>query len=101
MLNNKPCGSCDHCDEVLRGTKGTNWAWCAKLSKYPYKEGPGQVFPEGVARVGSEEDLAVPKIVRKTDVEKNCAHFIPKKTKQNKQDLLKKLQTKDGKTVLR
>ena len=61
-MNDKPCGECQHFDVIIRGKRETKHGWCAKKSKYPAKEGPGQVFPEGVERVGNGE-LAQPVIV--------------------------------------
>lgn len=76
-INDKPCKDCAFYDEIKLG-KGakSNKGWCAKKSKYPYKEGPDQVFPAGVDRVGPGE-LAKPVIVRGAKVVDNCESFTP------------------------
>jgi hypothetical protein len=73
--NDKPCKDCAHYDVIRlgRGAK-SNKGWCAKKSKYPYQEGPGQIFPPGVDRVGPGE-LAQPVIVRGAGVVSNCEQF--------------------------
>lgn len=76
-INNKPCKECSFYDEIKLG-KGakSNRGWCAKKSKYPYQEGPGQVFPSGVDRVAAGE-LAQPVIVKGAQVVPNCGDFTP------------------------
>lgn len=98
-MNDKPCEQCEHYDVIIRGKKETKHGWCAKKSKYPAKEGPGQIFPSGVQRVAHGEP-AQPVIVQGTEVQSRCASFRPKRKKQSKRDLIKKLQTKGGKVVL-
>jgi hypothetical protein len=92
-MNTKTCDSCNHYDPILRGLhtgghRETSAAWCAKRSVYPMKEGPGQVFPEGVDRVANRGDLAKPFIVRKGQVETACQLYQVKKQKLSKSDLL-------------
>lgn len=80
MTNQHSCGMCEHFDVVLNGTRKTSWGWCAKKSVYPHLEGPGQVFPAGVARVLPGE-LAKPHMVRAEEVVPLCEtylHVIPK-----------------------
>jgi hypothetical protein len=100
-INDKPCDSCEHFDPVMRGqtAKGglreTAWGWCAKKSKYPAKEGPGQKFPSGVTRAEPGE-RAEPVIVRKGEVRANCGEFTPRSVRLSKADLLKQLSDKTG-----
>lgn len=97
MLNTNKCGGCQNYDPVMRGTnrgvRETDWAWCAKHSVYPHKEGPGQLFPVGIKRL-SEADAAKParpKIVRKDVIVCNCTHFQPKAVALSKEALLQQL----------
>lgn len=77
MSNTLPCGKCAHYDPLLGSNeKDTGMGWCAKRSVYPHKEGPGQVFPPGVARVAFGE-LARPFITKKGDVVAPCEHARP------------------------
>ena len=77
MSNTLPCGKCAHYDPLLGSNeKDTGMGWCAKRSQYPYKEGPGQVFPAGVSRVAFGE-LARPFITKKGDVVVSCEHTRP------------------------
>ena len=99
-LNNKNCGACNNFDPVLRGTKDTSWGWCASKSEYPATEGPGQIFPLGVKRVEAGVP-AKPFIVKKNQVVTNCTVFLAKKAQLSKQDLVNKLLSANGKTVLR
>lgn len=72
-VNDKPCKDCvnyDPINTVKNGKRG----WCAKKSVYPHKEGPGQVFPRGVARVAAGE-LAKPFIVKGAGIQENCELF--------------------------
>lgn len=100
-FNDKPCDTCEHYDPVMRGRsaggglKETNWAWCAKRSKYPSKEGPGQKFPAGVERAEAGA-MAEPCIVRKGQVVTNCRTYAERSAKLSKADLLKQLQEKTG-----
>ena len=71
-MNKLPCGRCEHFDPILGPyRKDTKMAWCAKRSKYPAHEGPGQVFPANVVRVAAGA-LAEPYIVRPDTVEEMC-----------------------------
>lgn len=104
-FNDKPCETCQHYDAVMRGMPGgkgglreTNWAWCAKRSKYPSKEGPGQKFPAEVSRV-EEGDLAAPFIVKRGQVVANCDMYTPRGNAPTKADLLKQLQVKSGNVI--
>lgn len=100
-MTTKTCGSCEHYDPVLRGTKETKWGWCAKKSVYPAKEGPGQLFPVGVKRVEGGA-LAEPCIVRKEQIVPNCPVYTIRKVRPSKQELVDKLlHNNKGKTVLR
>lgn len=98
-MNDKPCKDCENFDVIIRGKKETAHGWCAKKSKYPHMEGPGQVFPAGVQRVAKGE-MALPVIVRANSVESRCTMYRPKRAKQSKRDLIKKVQSKGGKVVL-
>jgi hypothetical protein len=51
--------------------KDTKKGWCTKRSKYPHREGPGQVFPPNVTRVAHGQ-LAEPFIVRVDQVVGMC-----------------------------
>lgn len=92
--NDKPCNTCDFFDPIIRARKETIWGWCAKKSIYPYKEGPGQVFPAKVNRVDSPDKRAKPKIVRQNQIVTGCPYYKPRKNKPNKADLLKSLENK-------
>lgn len=91
MYNDKPCTSCDYFDPILKGKQSkrveTVWGWCAKKSVYPYQEGPGQKFPEGVTRL-SEPGLAKPVIVKVGQVIEHCRDFKARRVKQSKIALL-------------
>lgn len=104
MLNNKPCDTCNFFDPILKGgqkgLKETEWAWCAKKSVYPLKEGPGQLFPPNVTRVEKASDPARPVILRKGEVKSNCDMHTPRKALHTKQDLLKKLQAQNGGRII-
>lgn len=104
--NDKPCDTCEHFDPVMRGqaAKGgyreTAWGWCAKKSKYPAQEGPGQRFPSGVQRVAPGA-LAEPVIVKKGQVVQNCKKFQRRTVRPNKAELLRQLQEKtQGKVIV-
>ena len=72
MTNTLPCGKCRFYDIILGSyEKETKRGWCMKRSKYPYKEGPGQVFPPNVERV-EEGQLAQPFIVKGNHVISVC-----------------------------
>lgn len=100
-LNDKPCGTCQNFDPVLRGTnKGhrpTIWGWCAKRSVYPYAEGPGQKFPAGVRQVQSPEMRAEPFMVKVVEVQGNCTDHAPRMPGLSKADLLKKINEQNSK----
>lgn len=73
-INELPCGNCKNYDPILGpGERETRRGWCIPRSKYAHKEGPGQVFPPGVERVGPKE-LAEPYIVKKDYVHPMCEH---------------------------
>lgn len=103
-FNDKPCDTCQSFDAIMRGVPGkgglreTNWAWCAKLSKYPAKEGPGQMFPPGVTRV-AEGVLPSPVIVKKGQVVTNCQFYMARGAAPTKANLLAQLQAKSGNVV--
>lgn len=101
FLNDKKCSNCKHYDPILKGNprgglKETPRGWCAKFSLYPYKEGPGQKFPEGVTRVTSPTDRASPKIVHKDEIVPNCSAFIAQSTPNTKAGLIDKLKQEGG-----
>jgi len=99
--NDKPCDTCEHFDPVMRGqtAKGgvreTRWGWCAKRSKYPTYEGPGQMFPAGVERVAQGE-LAQPFILSKGQVQSNCSMYTPRTARLSKAALLKQMHDAEG-----
>ncbi len=100
-MNTSKCGTCENFDQVIRGIKPTTWGWCVKKSTYPYKEGPGQVFPTGAIRAEPGEH-AQPCIVRKTEVMTNCTLYTIRQTKANKQELVAKLLSDStGRVILR
>ena len=105
MMNDKKCEDCQHFDPVMRGTnrglRTSNWAWCAKHSVYPMKEGPGQHFPEGVTRMTDPDSPAKPKIVRVGEVVVNCTRFQEKRHTLSKADLLHKIKTQQQGGLLR
>ena len=75
MSNTIPCGKCKFYDAIIRGAeKETKRGWCMKRSKYPFREGPGQTFPEGVARVETATQLAEPFIVRGKQTFPGCPY---------------------------
>lgn len=74
MANTIPCGKCKFYDVIIRGAeKETRHGWCTKRSKYPFMEGPGQIFPDGVERVAADQ-LAQPFIVRGKQVFTGCPY---------------------------
>jgi len=89
-MADKPCSTCEHFDPILRGTKDTRLAWCAKRSLYPYKDSPGQVTPPQAQRVGSPQDPAQPFLVRRDETRAECALYMPRKSKLNKAELMAK-----------
>lgn len=95
-MNSNPCDKCASFDPVLRGALGgglreTTWGWCAQKSVYPAKEGPGQKFPEGVARVDDPSTPAKPFLVRRGETVKNCTLYSAKQVAVSKADMIKKL----------
>ena len=105
MLNDKPCEGCRHFDPIMRGTnkghRNTKWAWCAKHSIYPLKEGPGQQFPMGVKRMTDPAAPAKPRIVKVGEVVTNCSDFSEKRQTLNKAELLKTLKEQQQGGLLR
>jgi hypothetical protein len=104
MANTILCGKCKFYDTIIRGAeKETKRGWCMKRSKYPFREGPGQVFPEGVERVDVGQ-LAVPFIVRGKQVFPGCPYAAPAAFDQaeQKREAQKKGATRDteGKRLL-
>lgn len=84
-MNTTPCGRCSLYDPLVGpNAKNTHMGWCMKRSKYPYREGPGQHFPDGVNRV-SEGALAQPFIVKDRQVVGPCTFAKP-----TTEDLFKK-----------
>lgn len=89
-INDLPCGQCRNYDPILGpNERETRRGWCIPRSKYPHKEGPGQVFPPNVTRVGPKE-LAQPYIVKKDYVHLMCefarqTDLNPVEEKQRKQ----------------
>jgi hypothetical protein len=76
-MNDLPCGKCKKYDPILGpNERETRRGWCIPRSKYPHAEGPGQVFPDGVERVGPKE-LAKPYIVKRDYVHPMCEMARP------------------------
>jgi hypothetical protein len=76
-MNQTPCGRCCFYDPLIgSNAKDTKMGWCVKRSVYPFQEGPGQVFPPGVARV-AESELARPFIVKKDQIVGPCQFVQP------------------------
>jgi|MudIll2142460700_1097286.scaffolds.fasta_scaffold00022_18 hypothetical protein len=72
-MNELPCGKCVNYDPILgSGEKHIKKGWCAKRSKYPAQEGPGQTFPRDVQRV-TPGQLAEPFVVREDQIVGHCA----------------------------
>ena len=102
-FNNKTCDTCQYFDAVMRGNpKGglreTNWAWCSKKSKYPFKESPGQKYPDEVERV-AEGELPIPFIVKRKVVVPHCTEYTARGAAPTKADLLAQLQSKAGNVI--
>jgi hypothetical protein len=75
-MNEIPCGNCKNYDPILGpGYKRTARGWCTRRSKYPAKEGPGQLFPDGVERVAAGS-LAEPYIVLANMVSTTCTTAV-------------------------
>jgi hypothetical protein len=71
-INEMPCGKCVHYDPRLGSNyKDTKRGNCIMRAKYPYKEGPGQLFPPNAQRVGKSE-LAQPFLVKEEQVVPMC-----------------------------
>jgi hypothetical protein len=73
-MNDIPCGQCKKFDPILNPEdvkRKPRRGMCIPRSKYPHQEGPGQVFPPGVERVGPGE-LAQPFIVRRDQIVGPC-----------------------------
>jgi len=73
------------------------WGWCAKKSVYPFAEGPGQKFPDGVQKVPSPEMRAEPFMVRVMECQNNCTEHAPRMPGLSKVDLLKKMNEQNRK----
>jgi len=96
------CDTCVNFDPVLRGVSGgklrdTIWGWCAKKSVYPCKEGPGQVFPNGVARVDDPAVPAKPYLVKRGQVVRDCPMYVKSTAIVSKAQLLEKLNKQGAK----
>ena len=72
-MNTLKCKDCKNYDVIRSGkTKTPRHGWCSVKSVYPFKEGPGQVFPDGVRRVASATTPAKPEIVAGDGIVSNC-----------------------------
>jgi len=77
MDNSIRCNQCRFYDIILGSyEKATKRGWCAKRSKYPAQEGPGQVFPPDVERVAVGQ-LAEPFVVRGGSIISACPFATP------------------------
>jgi hypothetical protein len=79
-----------------KGLKETIWGWCAVKSVYPFKEGPGQVFPPNVARVEDPAMPAKPHIVQRGQVVEGCSKYVKRTALLSKADLMNKLSQQGG-----
>ena len=78
-MNTVKCKDCRHYDVIRSGkTKAPKHGWCAARSIYPFKEGPGQIFPPGVQRVAAEGMHPTPEIVTGNSVVPNCPKVFAK-----------------------
>ena len=78
-MNNLKCSECKYYAPIKSGrSKNSFHGWCSVKSLYPFKEGPGQVFPPGVRRVESPDTPAKPEIVEGAKVVKNCTQVKKK-----------------------
>lgn len=76
-INDMPCGDCVHYDPRLGPNyKDTRRGNCIMRAKYPFKEGPGQLFPPNAQRVGKGE-LAQPYLVKKDQIVAHCTFAKP------------------------
>lgn len=76
-MNSLKCSDCKYYDAIKSGrSKVAVHGWCSVKSVYPFKEGPGQVFPPGVRRVESGELPAKPEIVEGAKVVKTCTQAV-------------------------
>jgi len=81
MSNELKCKDCRFYDRIGAAGRGANThGRCAVKSKYPAKEGPGQVFPDNVRRV-EEGALAKPFVVEADKIITACVQASPKVTK--------------------
>jgi hypothetical protein len=81
MSNKLKCKDCRFYDSIgAKGRGSDSHGRCAVKSVYPAKEGPGQVFPDGVRRV-AEGELAKPFVVEADKVISSCVQVSPKATK--------------------
>jgi hypothetical protein len=72
-MNTVKCKECKNYDVIRSGqTKTPRHGWCSVKSVYPFQEGPGQVFPEGVKRVAEATMPAKPEIVMGDNVIGSC-----------------------------
>jgi hypothetical protein len=77
MANTLRCSECKYFDPVTPPKGHTaSHGWCVARSLYPFKEGPGQVFPPSARRVDSPEKLAKPVIVRTDEVVAACPQAL-------------------------
>ena len=72
-MNKMKCHECRFFDLITNArVPNPSHGWCAKRSEYPAKEGPGQVFPEGVKRVEDADAPAKPYIIHRNAVISQC-----------------------------
>jgi len=101
-MNELPCGKCTHYDPILKSNEEeSKRGWCIKRSKYPAREGPGQVFPATAERLANPKALGEPFIVKKDGVIESCAFARPSRvdTVAQKRDAQSKKDAQ-GKRVL-
>jgi hypothetical protein len=78
-MNTHACGTCAKFDQMVGPrNKKQDFGWCAARSVYPFREGPGQVFPPGVKRVDDPAKPAKPLIVFQNRVDAGCVFHTPK-----------------------
>lgn len=101
-INELPCGQCKNYDPILGpNERETRRGWCIPRSVYPFKEGPGQVFPVGVKHVAKGQ-LAQPYVVKKDYVHPTCEYVRATTVNQvdeKKKQQLARITGKDGRVV--
>lgn len=102
-MNTIKCGNCKLFDPILGPhEKPKRHGQCIPRSKYPAVEGPGQVFPAGVARVAVGQ-RAEPFVVRREQLVEACEYAQPAEIDAAAQKVAQQAQIRvrrNGKLVL-